>query len=1448
MLDFVKIAHSPGRKGSTDVFPIFVVNVNTQDLMIRGGDFYAVWNEEAGMWSTEEQTVIVLVDRLIDDYIYEHRAALADREVHAQYMWNSSTGAIDKWHKFCQKQMRDTFHPLDEKVIFSNTPVKKRDYVSMRLPYSIEPGNIDAYDTIMSTLYDPEERQKLEWSIGAIISGDSKKIQKFIVLYGDSGAGKSTFLNIVQDLFTVDADKEKKYWQAFEAKELGRSSNDFSLDAFQTNPLIAINHDGELSKIEDNTKLNSLVSHETMMVNPKYAKKHPQKFKSFLYIGTNRPVKITEAKSGIIRRLIDVRPSGRLIKPESKYLKLCNDISFELGAIADHCLRVYKEMGPHFYGNYAPREMLSLTNDFYDFVSAHYDVFRKADETTLKAAWAMYKEYCDYAKVAYPYSLMKFKGELKNYFREHHESYRRDGATFSNFYIGFRWDKFEFEEKPKEVIEDLDGNGSGVNGVDVAVVESGDDISYDWIKLKRQHSLLDDFFAENGFKAQYDTGEDPPIKAWRKVTSTINDIQTGKLHWVNVFEKLVVLDFDCKDENGNKSLELSLKAAAKWPKTYAEVSKSGNAIHLHYIYNGDVKDLADHIDEQIEVKVYTGDQALRRCVTLCNDIPITTISSGLPKKAVVKGVSSTVDLDKLRNEKAMRATIMKCLRKESVWSHTSENVDLICKIINDNYENGTSYDISDLEPLILDFASNSTNQATKCISKVVGLPFRSKDKAETIENDIFGGGCVDQEWVGSRTAKMYKDDAPIVIFDCEVFPNLLLVCWKYLGEGKPIQRMFNPTPIEIEALMQNRLIGFNNLNYDNEIILMAWKGASNAQIYDKSQAIIGGVKYAVSADSKNVSYTDVFDYCAKKQSLKKWEIELADKYPEKKIKHHELGLDWSKPVDPKMWDLVAEYCEDDVLATELVYLETQPDFKGRQILCELANLLVGPGSTVNHSTNTLTTKLIVGDDKEPQQWFVYPNLSERFPGYEHNPMGIERERYISKDVIIKGKSFYRGYDPGEGGFALGVPGMRGRVVTFDVASMHPSSIIAENGFGKYTKNFKSLLDIRLAIKHKDYDTVKSMYGGALAKYLTTKEDAKALSYALKIAINSVYGLTAAGFKNRLRDPRNVDNWVAKRGALFMITLMQEVEKLGYTWCHIKTDSIKIVNPDEKISQFIIDFGKKYGYTFEVEAEYDRFCLVNDAVYISRYAKSELNDPKDWGKWSATGTEFKIPYVFKKLFSHEKIGLSDLCITKSSKTALYLDMNEDQEKLKAAVESGKLVGDEINPVFITQEKNKKTKEMVDIYHLMHFVGKTGLFAPIKAGRGGGVLLVRTDDKYSAVQNTKKKGKLAEGEEPVWRFLEAETIRENPDLENDISYEYWDIMAQAAKEHIQKYGDYDLFISDAENVLDFGAFMNLPEGVGNGAGSDANWSGADGAETEYEFKVPDVPVAGIGIRAA
>ena len=42
-----------------------------------------------------------------------------------------------------------------------------------------------------------------------------------------------------------------------------------------------------------------------------------------------------------------------------------------------------------------------------------------------------------------------------------------------------------------------------------------------------------------------------------------------------------------------------------------------------------------------------------------------------------------------------------------------------------------------------------------------------------------------------------------------------------------------------------------------------------------------------------------------------------------------------------------------------------------------------------------------------------------------------------------------------------------------------------------------------------------------------------------------------------------------------------------------------------------------------------------------------------GKWTATGKQFQVPYVFKTLFSHEKIEFEDMCETFSTTSAAVL---------------------------------------------------------------------------------------------------------------------------------------------------------------------------------------------------
>jgi len=185
MYDFFSIKQEYTSNGKCVIKPTFFIN-NIKDLMIKGGDFAAVWDENAKLWSTSEGKVIEIIDDALRNY-YEEKKDSLNGNVSVMYMNLADTGTIDTFHKYVQKQLRDNFHELDSRIIFSNTVTEKNDYATKKLDYPLEPGNLDSYDELMRTLYSQDERDKLEWSIGAIISGDAKRLQKFIVLYGDPG-------------------------------------------------------------------------------------------------------------------------------------------------------------------------------------------------------------------------------------------------------------------------------------------------------------------------------------------------------------------------------------------------------------------------------------------------------------------------------------------------------------------------------------------------------------------------------------------------------------------------------------------------------------------------------------------------------------------------------------------------------------------------------------------------------------------------------------------------------------------------------------------------------------------------------------------------------------------------------------------------------------------------------------------------------------------------------------------------------------------------------------------------------------------------------------------------------------------------------------------------------------------------------------------------------------
>lgn len=1288
MFNFVKIIASERKKGLVVVEPKFKMAVRDSDLMVRGGDFYAIYDESTGLWITDEMFVIDRIDAAVMEYFNN-----IEKKDGVKYipllMDDSDSGVIDKFHKYCQKQLRDNYHKLDSKIMFADSNIKKNDYASKRLPYKMTAGDTKCWDELVGTLYSEEESNKFMYHIGRLLNGDGclKNNAKLVVFYGEPGSGKSTILNIVEKLFDV-------YSANFDSKSLGNSSDQFNLEQFRDNPIIGIDHDGDLSRLDDNRILNKIVSHEGVMMNEKRAKRYSMVLDATLFMATNKPVKITDIKSGMTRRLLDIYPSGKKL-PETRYNELIEGIDFEIGAIAYKAHQLYLSLGPQYYNSYIPSRMMSETNDFYDFMEYYYDDFLVAPYTTLQVAWDLYKTYCDMAKVKFPLSRKQVAIECGVYFREYKENYYPNkDVHLRNVYFGFRTEKFS-----KEYIEEIPR---------ITQKQS-------WIKFELLESVFDKIAAD--YPAQLATAAGTPLTKWDETTTKLKDINTRELHYVKLPAPTkesahIVIDFDLKDENGKKSLARNLEAASKWPETYAELSKSGSGIHLHYIYTGDASKLSAVYDDNIEVKVFNGNSSLRRKLTKCNDKQIASISSGLPFRKEEKKV---LDEKVFANEKAIRRMIIKNLNKEC-HADTTSSINFIGHILDEAYKKkGFVYDVSDMYQAVLYFASCSTNQSAYCIKRVGQMHFKSdEDPVADIKKEV---------------------DSKIVFYDVEVFPNLFLVNWKFRGKEHKCKRMINPSPREVAQLFSYRLVGFNCRRYDNHIMYARAQGYSIEELYKLSKRIVGGDKgvsnKCLFANAYNLSYADVYDYnSAHRQSLKKWELELH-------IYHKELGYDWNQPVPEDKWEEVAEYCDNDVEATEAVFDATQPEFLARQILAAISKL------SVNETDNKHSAKIIFGDninDKEKayKKEFVYTDLSKTFPGY----------------TFDAGKSSYMGEDPSEGGYAWSKPGIYYNVWVFDVASMHPHSAIALNIFGdKFTQKYKEIVDLRVAIKHGNIEKAKEMFDGALIPYLQDESFLPDIAQALKIVVNAVYGNTSAPFDNDFKDIRNKDNIVAKRGSLFMITLKHKLIDMGIEVVHIKTDSIKVPSPSEETKQFIIDFGKQYGYDFEVENVYEKMCIINKSDYIAKYAEPKID--KKTGKeiwWDATGKQFGEPYVFKTLFSKEAIDFYDICETKEVKSKMFLDFNEKDT-------------DNHNNVFI---------------------GKVGLFTPVKPGCGGGLLVREAEGKdgaikYDSVQNTKG-----------YRWLESESINKK-NYKDIVDLSYYSAKVDNMKAEINKYGDVEEFIA-------------------------------------------------------
>lgn len=1175
-MDFYKIIvkRTPDNRAAQDyvIYPEFR-HINIKDLVVKGGVFFAYWDGE--VWSNDVNRLLGQIDKECWDAYHKLKDGDPSLTIDIKSMDMDSSGSMNRWVNYCKKVT--TPQPqFDSKILYSDYTPKREDYSTIQLSYSPKAGSIKSFERLTSVLYDQSEIDKITWALGALFTGEIAHIEKFLYLYGAKGTGKGTILKIINHLCET-------YISSIDLQTLTGTS-EFATAGVHEVPIL-IDSDTKLDKIKKDTNLLKLTGHEEVLKRVMYQSPYPVVFHGLVVTASNDRFAMKNKDSGIVRRALVVKPSGRKVSG-ADYNYLMKNIAFEIPAIAQHCIDTFNTLGANYYDETVDVDMVAYADKIFDFIRENY--LNLKDGVTLQTATNLYKMYLEDMGWDPKGAKRELKQSLGKYYTDHYPDKRLEsGERVYNYFEGFRYDVVFPETytatttklaSPTELVIDQDYPGA-----------------------------FDALAAD--YPAQLTTEDGLPINKWANVKTTLKDLDSTELHFVRVPQNHIILDFDIKNSAGEKDYEMNLKAASEYPATYAEVSKSGGGIHLHYWYDGDISQLANRINDDIEVKIFTGNSSLRRKFVRCNDLEVAHIASGLPlkeEKTVLKDIENIV-----WTETKLRKFVESCFRKEHHGA-TKPELDFINKVLTDAKNTGVQYDLSNYQQDAFIFAMRSTHQKEACLKIVNEIPFSTIEKEEDLPaNDT-----------------TIRPDNELYFYDVEVFPNLLIVCWKQYGENGERGRWINPTPDQIKWLLEKPLVGFFNRNYDNHIIYNRLHGASNIELYNQSYGLVNNQPGAKLQGAYNISYADLYEFHDIKMSLKKWEIKLG-------IRHDEFEHPWDQPLPEEFWERCADYCMHDVEATEAVftYKKGQAAYTARKVLATLT------GQPINAKTQTLAELFLFGTDKRPQDKFVWYDLAKEFPGYTFN-------------VFRKPQSDYHGKNPSEGGYVFSKPGVYRNVGILDVRSLHPNSLIAMNYFGPYTPRFKAMVDCRVFVKMKDFEgaikafnDVDPALADKLRPYLQDESMAGDLAHALKIVINIVYGMTSAKYDNKFKSPLNIDNCVAKRGALFMMMLQEEVESKGYEVIHIKTDSIKIVDMDDAIKEYCMNRANEFGYVFEHEHTFDKLALTNKATLIHRVGWSP--DPEEIGEWIAIGAQYEMPIVKKTLFTHEPIMEEDYFLFKQS---------------------------------------------------------------------------------------------------------------------------------------------------------------------------------------------------------
>lgn len=392
------------------------------------------------------------------------------------------------------------------------------------------------------------------------------------------------------------------------------------------------------------------------------------------------------------------------------------------------------------------------------------------------------------------------------------------------------------------------------------------------------------------------------------------------------------------------------------------------------------------------------------------------------------------------------------------------------------------------------------------------------------------------------------NDKDLLFYDVEVFKDDSLVVFKDI-DGNTVGKFWNtrgrkkieePSGFEavVELIRDKILVGYNNYGYDDYILTAMMDPVRSKQeiVFAFNNTIIqhGGINQKI--DPRIRSIDTMQQISVSHPSLKQIEGNMGRSIVETSVR-----FDIGRPLTDEERAETEKYCEYDVLSTIEVYkLRKKSYFETKESLLEMLPEDVDKERARRWNTTTISTRILLGG-KRLGSWNTH-----RVPKkYWRNVEGIPSDLWTMWEGLLKpehitdkGKSTtFQAFGcvivAGIGGLhgAPAKPAKYGKVKLADVGSMYPSIICSLNALGDATTTYDGIRQERLRIKHVD----------------------KVRANALKLILNSVYGL----FKAEHSDLNNpwASATVCIYGMLAIFSLSRDLYEAGYNLININTDGV-----------------------------------------------------------------------------------------------------------------------------------------------------------------------------------------------------------------------------------------------------------------------------------------------------